>query len=175
MQRRKATGDKAYTPLSMASDTVPHRVSAPYTEGGQSYLCDSADECQNWANSHTPKPEGVSHDSRRSACASVASVWGSQHVMAKVTCPPTVHGPLGWVVACATWQGQCVRPAAPPRAPDRSQRLVPVPPLAGGCCVRGWLSSTGVRHHAVSARFRARRLPHRLRLHLHIFIGGRVD
>ena len=113
---------------------------------------------RSWANSHTPKPEGVFHDLRRSACASVASVWGSQHVMSQVTC--TVHGPLGWVVACATRQGQCVCPAAPPRALDRSQRLVPVPPLAGGFGVRECLSSTGVRNHAVSARCRARRAPY---------------
>ena len=126
------------TPL--VHDSVPHRILCLHTQAGHRCVWESADECQNWANSHTPKPEDVSHDSRRSACASVASVWGSQHVMSKVTCTPTVHGPLGWVVACATRQGQCVRPAAPPRALYRSQRLMPLPPLSGGFGVRGCLS-----------------------------------
>ena len=37
--------------------------------------------------------------------------------------------PLGWAVACATRQGQSVSPAAPPRAPCRSRRLVQGLPL----------------------------------------------
>src|SRR4029434_10576785 len=64
---------------------------------------------------------------------------GSNQVGDKVTCTPTVNCPRGWAVACATRQGQSVSPAAPPRAPCKSRRLVHVLPLYGGCCVMGCL------------------------------------
>jgi hypothetical protein len=112
---------------------------------GESYGCGVVR--RSWAKSHAPKPAGVFHDARRFACASAASVWGSQHILSQGTCTPTVFCPLGWTVACPTRPGQHVRPAAPSSAPDRRQRLVPVPPLAGGCCVRG-----GLLHRGEAAR-----------------------
>ena len=34
---------------TMACDRVPHRGDVPYTQAGQSCICESANECQNWA------------------------------------------------------------------------------------------------------------------------------
>src|SRR5262249_62419021 len=91
----------------------------------------------------------MSLDARRAPCASAAAVWGSQHVLSPGTCTPTVLCPLGWPVACTTRQGQRVRPTAPSGAPDRRPRLVPVRPLAGGCCVRGGRLHRGEAPHGL--------------------------
>src|SRR5262245_46950171 len=68
---------------------------------------------------------------------------GTNQVGDRLTCTPTVNCPLGWAAAWATRQGQSVSPAAPPRAPCRSWRLVEVLPLEGGFCVMGGLLHMG--------------------------------
>ena len=125
---RRAAADKRSGAWLTRIPRTARRNTSPEQGGSDRGSGSSARRC--WAKRHAPKPEGVFHDARRSACASAASVWGSQHVLSQMTCTPTVRGPLGWTVACTTRPGQRVRPAAPPRAPDQSPRLVPGLPLA---------------------------------------------
>src|SRR6266851_4342199 len=96
-------------------DTMPPRVYGLCTQAGQNCIYESADECQNWAKSHSTQPASASYDHPPSTCASAASVSGTQKVMTARNGAPCVTPR-----ASRDRRRECARP--PDLAPSPRQR-----------------------------------------------------